>query len=40
MNAATITIVPFDGEFYVYVGQKLIGIRASIGAARELAVAW
>lgn len=30
-------IIPYDGEFYVYLGQKLIRVCPSIGMAREVA---
>lgn len=32
-------IIPYDGEFWVYVGDKLVGIRATIGGAHELLAA-
>jgi hypothetical protein len=34
---AASSIVPMDGEFYVYQGSKLVRVCPSIGIAREVA---
>lgn len=34
------TIHEYAGEFYVYVGEKLVRVCPSIGMAREVAAAY
>ena len=38
--ASRATIHEYDGEFYVYVGEKLIRVCPSVGMAREVAAAY
>lgn len=36
LQTATVSIVEMDGEFYCYVGAKLIRVAPSEGMAREV----